>query len=253
MKFPYIGFDGRHTALVLGPSKYIVGGPEYPAELALSTSSAAAYKPLEDYPVLRWIELYTAENSAILIPQSVKKVLGPLAADTTLQYTLDHFKKESIMATAKAAAAAKTTSAKAANAAKAPKADDAKAAKPAKGEATAAPAAKKAAKAPKAEAAPAAPAKQATKKGAAAADAGGEGRKGRPSPHALDAKIGKGKENFADHVREGSHRFNRYDFLVKNVGKTVGDVLGQEFEPGYPLVSKHITSAVEEGYITLSK
>lgn len=234
-KPPYVAHDGHSTYLVYAPGK------------AVRMESAEQFAPgptdavLADYPVKRWVELMlqSIEVAGKVVPTSIKKVFQGLLMDPSLAYSLDNFSKEHIMATAKKAAA---TDAKAKNAAKAAPAE-----KPAKktAAADAAPAVKKT------KAADAAPAKQATKKGAATE--GGEGRKGRPSPHALDAKIAKGKTDFKEHVREGSHRFNRYDFLVKNAGKTVGDVLGKEFEPGYEIVSKHITSAVEEGYITLSK
>lgn len=94
------------------------------------------------------------------------------------------------------------------------------------------------------------PAKAPTKAGAAEA---GEGRKGRPSPHALDAKIKKGVNDFKEHVREGTHRYARYELIAASVGKTVGEVLGQETSDGVAIVSKHFTSAIEAGYITLSK
>lgn len=251
MKYPHIGFDGRQTALVLGPKEYIVAGPEYPAALALTKAASAAFKPLSDYPVLRWIELYTAENLGIMAPQSVKKVLAALAADPQYQYTLANFTKENIMATAKKTAAATegaATDAKAKNAAKAPAAEKAapaakKAAKPAADKAPAA--AKKGAKATEA----AAPAKQPAKGAKAPADA--TARKGRPSGLDEGAKIKKGANDFKEHVRAETVRYALMDAIVGGVGKTIGDVLGTVIDDTHAVKSVDVRFALDEGYIAV--
>jgi hypothetical protein len=253
---PVVVYDGLGTCLVLRGSQYL---RHRPGTLELCNNKEVDKADiLAEYPVKRWAELMLAgiEKCCIMAPQSVVKILRALTADPIHEYTLEHFSKESIMATSKKAAA-EATSAPAAKKAAAAK-PDAKAANAA----AAAPAAKPA-KAPKADAAakggtkaatPAAvPAKQPAKAAKAAAAEGGEGRKGRPSPHALDAVLKKGTSDFKEHVREGTHRYFRYDFLVKNIGKKVEDVLGKETEDGVAIVSKHISGAIEAGYITLSK
>ena len=248
-KPPYVAYDGLCTLLVLGGGKAVRAMPGTLEVITVKEADTKAYEILSEYPIKRWIELRGVENCGILIPRSVKASLAVLAANPNHEYNLEHFTKEYIMATAakKAAATPATKTAKATKADAAP-AVDAKKANAAK--AAAAPAAKPA-KAPKETAAPAAKvAKQPAK--AAAAEGAGE-RKGRPSPHNLDAKIKKGSVDFKEHVREGTHRFFRYEFLLKNVGKKVGDVLGQETEDGVVIVSKHITGAIEANYISLDK
>jgi hypothetical protein len=254
--FPVVAYDGLGTCLILRGNQYIRqrGGV---LELRRDTDiNKAAILPL--YPVKRWAELMlrASKNDVTVAPQSVVKILTGLVTDPLHEYTLDHFSKESIMATAKKAAeadaapapSAKKTAAKpdakAANAAKA--AAVIPAAKPGKAKADVAAKGGTKAAAP----APAAPAKNAAKAPKAES---AEGRKGRPSPHNLDAVIKKGSKDFKEHVREGTHRFFRYEFLAKSVGKKVSDVLGEETGDGVPIVSKHITGAIEAGYITLSK
>lgn len=256
LNLPVVAYDGLGTCLILRGNQYIRqrGGV---LELRRDADiDKAAILPL--YPVKRWAELMlrASKNDVTVAPQSVVKILTGLVTDPLHEYTLDHFSKESIMATAKKAAeadaaapAAKKTAAKpdakAANAANAAKAAAAApAAKPGKAKADVA------AKGGTKAAAPAAPAKNAAKAPKAEA---AEGRKGRPSPHNLDAVIKKGSKDFKEHVREGTHRFFRYEFLAKSVGKKVSDVLGEETGDGVPIVSKHITGAIEAGYITLSK
>lgn len=250
MKYPHIGFDGRQTALVLGPKEYIVAGPEYPAALALTKAASAAFKPLSDYPVLRWIELYTAENLGIMAPQSVKKVLAALAADPQYQYTLANFTKENIMATAKKTAAATegaATDAKAKNAAKAEgKAPAAKKAPATKAAAEKAPATK-AAKQPAAEKAPA---KQPAKAAKAPA-AEGAARKGRPSGLDEAAKIKKGSVDFKEHVRAETVRYDLMAAIVGGVGKTIGEVLGTVIDDTHTVKSVDVRFALENQYIAV--
>lgn len=249
MKYPHIGFDGRQTALVLGPKEYIVAGPEYPAALALTKAASAAFKPLSDYPVLRWIELYTAENSCIIASQSVKKVLAALAADPQYQYTLANFTKENIMATAKKTAAATegaATDAKAKNAAKAPAAKKAPATKAAAEKAPAT----KAAKQPAAEKTPAKqPAKAA--KAAKAPAAEGAARKGRPSGLDEAAKIKKGSVDFKEHVRAETVRYDLMAAIVGGVGKTIGEVLGTVIDDTHTVKSVDVRFALENQYIAV--
>jgi hypothetical protein len=243
-----VAYDGTHTLLVLKGGQAVRATD---TELRLIPVKEGAYEILSEYPVKRWIELQTVENSGKVIPRSVKVVLERLGADPALEYTRETFTRKHIMATKKEPAADKATADKA-PATDAKKANAAKA--PAKEKA--APAAKKTAEKPAAkgkDAAPAAkaPAKQPAK--AAKEPSGEEGRRGRPSPYAADAVVKKGKVDFKEHIREGTHRFSRTEFLVKNVGKKIGDLLGQEFEPGYALASKHVGAAIEAGYIELSK